>query len=130
MRCTYQIYRFWLNIFAMAFGVGVVTGIVLSFEFGLGFAGFAQTAGPAIGPTIALKVLTSFFLEAGFLESCCSGSIGWDNASIGSPGVGLLLLFQRDQASRNHMVDSITPTWDGAGRGSPSRESLSWEGFR
>jgi len=36
-----QIYRFWLNIFAMAFGVGVVTGIVLSFECGLGFARFA-----------------------------------------------------------------------------------------
>jgi cytochrome bd ubiquinol oxidase subunit I len=62
-----QIYRFWLTIFAMAFGVGVVTGIVLSFEFGLGFARFAQTAGPAIGPLIALEVLTSFFLEAGFL---------------------------------------------------------------
>jgi cytochrome bd ubiquinol oxidase subunit I len=62
-----QIYRFWLNIFAMAFGVGVVTGIVLSFEFGLGFARFAQIAGPAIGPMIALEVLTSFFLEAGFL---------------------------------------------------------------
>ncbi len=62
-----QIYRFWLGIFAMAFGVGVVTGIVLSFEFGLGFAKFAQIAGPAIGPMIALEVLTSFFLEAGFL---------------------------------------------------------------
>jgi cytochrome d ubiquinol oxidase subunit I len=49
-----QIYRFWMNIFAMAFGVGVVTGIVLSFEFGLGFARFAQLAGPAIGPMIAL----------------------------------------------------------------------------
>jgi cytochrome bd ubiquinol oxidase subunit I len=62
-----QIYRFWLGIFAMAFGVGVVTGIVLSFEFGLGFARFGQIAGPAIGPMIALEVLTSFFLEAGFL---------------------------------------------------------------
>src|ERR1700751_4189219 len=62
-----QIYRFWLNIFAMGFGIGVVTGIVLSFEFGLGFARFAQIAGPAIGPMIALEVLTSFFLEAGFL---------------------------------------------------------------
>jgi cytochrome d ubiquinol oxidase subunit I len=51
----------------MAFGVGVVTGIVLSFEFGLGFAKFGQMAGPAIGPMIALDVLTSFFLEAGFL---------------------------------------------------------------
>jgi cytochrome d ubiquinol oxidase subunit I len=62
-----EIYRFWLGIFAMAFGVGVVTGLVLSFEFGLGFARFAQIAGPAIGPIIALEVLTSFFLEAGFL---------------------------------------------------------------
>jgi cytochrome d ubiquinol oxidase subunit I len=51
-----QMYRFWMNIFAMAFGVGVVTGIVLSFEFGLGFAKFAQLAGPAIGPMIALEV--------------------------------------------------------------------------
>jgi len=62
-----QIYRFWLGIFAMAFGIGVVTGIVLSFEFGLAFARFGQMAGPAIGPMIALEVLTSFFLEAGFL---------------------------------------------------------------
>jgi cytochrome bd-type quinol oxidase subunit 1 len=37
---------------AMSFGVGVVTGIVLSFELGLGFARFAQVAGPAIGPMI------------------------------------------------------------------------------
>src|SRR6266567_8846501 len=62
-----QIYRFWMGIFAMGFGVGVVTGIVLSFEFGLGFAKFAQIAGPAIGPMIGLEVLTAFFLEAGFL---------------------------------------------------------------
>ena len=62
-----EIYRFWLSIFAMGFAIGVVTGIVLSFEFGLGFARFAEMAGPAIGPMIALEVLTSFFLEAGFL---------------------------------------------------------------
>ena len=62
-----QIYRFWLSIFAMGFGIGVVTGIVLSFEFGLGFARFADIAGPVIGPLIALEVLTAFFLEAGFL---------------------------------------------------------------
>ena len=61
------IYKFWLTLFAMAFGVGVVTGIVLSFEFGLGFAKFGQLAGPVIGPMIGLEVLTSFFLEAGFL---------------------------------------------------------------
>ena len=62
-----QIYKFWLSIFAMGFGIGVVTGIVLSFEFGLGFSRFAEVAGPAIGPMIALEVLTAFFLEAGFL---------------------------------------------------------------
>jgi cytochrome d ubiquinol oxidase subunit I len=62
-----QIYRFWLNIFAMSFAIGVVTGVVLSFQFGLTFAKFAQIAGPVIGPLIALEVLTSFFLEAGFL---------------------------------------------------------------
>lgn len=62
-----RIYRFWLVIFAMAFGVGVVTGIVLSFEFGTNFSGFARMAGPVIGPMIGLEVLTSFFLEAGFL---------------------------------------------------------------
>ena len=44
-----QIYRFWLNIFAMAFGIGVVTGIVLSFEFGLTFSRFSQIAGSVIG---------------------------------------------------------------------------------
>jgi cytochrome d ubiquinol oxidase subunit I len=62
-----QIYRFWLNIFAMSFGIGVVTGIVMSFEFGLTFAKFAQLAGPVIGPLIGLEALTAFFLEAGFL---------------------------------------------------------------
>src|SRR5260370_6955532 len=56
-----QIYRFWLGIFAMSFGVGVVTGIVLSFEFGLGFARFGEMAGPAIGPMIPLSVLPAFF---------------------------------------------------------------------
>jgi len=62
-----EIYRFWLNIFALAFGVGVVTGIVLSFEFGLAFAKFGQIAGPVIGPLIGWEVLSAFFLEAGFL---------------------------------------------------------------
>jgi cytochrome d ubiquinol oxidase subunit I len=62
-----QIYRFWLNIFAMSFGIGVVTGVVMSFEFGLTFAKFAQLAGPVIGPLIGYEALTAFFLEAGFL---------------------------------------------------------------
>nr|WP_175800550.1 cytochrome ubiquinol oxidase subunit I [Burkholderia anthina] len=62
-----KIYRFWLIIFSLGFGVGVVSGIVLSFEFGTNFSEFARLAGPVIGPLIALEVLTAFFLEAGFL---------------------------------------------------------------
>jgi cytochrome d ubiquinol oxidase subunit I len=62
-----QIYRFWLNIFAMSFAIGVVTGIVMSFQFGLTFARFSQFAGGVVGPLIALETLTAFFLEAGFL---------------------------------------------------------------
>jgi len=49
-----------------ASGLVLSTGLA-SFEFGLGFARFSQMAGPAIGPLIALEVLTAFFLEAGFL---------------------------------------------------------------
>jgi cytochrome d ubiquinol oxidase subunit I len=62
-----EIYQFWLRIFALAFGVGVVTGIVLSFEFGTNFSVFARMVGPVLGPMIGLEVLTAFFLEAGFL---------------------------------------------------------------
>jgi cytochrome d ubiquinol oxidase subunit I len=62
-----QIYRFWLNIFAMSFAIGVVTGIVMSFQFGLTFAKFSQFAGGVIGPLIGYETLTAFFLEAGFL---------------------------------------------------------------
>lgn len=60
-----RIYKFWVTIFAIGFGVGVVTGIVLSFEFGTNFARFAQMAGPVLGPMIGLGVLSSFWRAAG-----------------------------------------------------------------
>jgi cytochrome d ubiquinol oxidase subunit I len=59
--------QFWLKPFAITFGMGVVTGVVLSYEFGANFAGFSKVAGPVIGPLMAYEVLTAFFLEAGFL---------------------------------------------------------------
>lgn len=58
---------FWLKPFAVTFGMGVVTGVVLSYEFGANFSGFSEIAGPVIGPLMAYEVLTAFFLEAGFL---------------------------------------------------------------
>ena len=62
-----DLFRYWLKIFAINFAMGVVSGIVLSYEFGTNWAAFSDKAGPVIGPLMAYEVLTAFFLEAGFL---------------------------------------------------------------
>lgn len=62
-----DLFRYWLKIFAVAFGMGVVSGIVMSYQFGTNWAVFSDKAGPVIGPLMAYEVLTAFFLEAGFL---------------------------------------------------------------
>lgn len=62
-----KLYRYWVKIFAVAFGMGVVSGIVLSYQFGTNWAVFSDKAGPVIGPLMGYEVLTAFFLEAGFL---------------------------------------------------------------
>ncbi|MGH6913254.1 MAG: cytochrome ubiquinol oxidase subunit I, partial [Geminicoccales bacterium] len=66
-RIFMQIYDFWLKIFAMAFGMGVVTGVVLSYEIGTNFSRYAEMTGNVLGPLFSYEVLTAFFLEAGFL---------------------------------------------------------------
>jgi cytochrome d ubiquinol oxidase subunit I len=60
-------YLFWVKIFALTFGVGVVSGVVLSYEFGTNFSRFSAAAGNVIGPLMSYEVLTAFFMEAGFL---------------------------------------------------------------
>ena len=62
-----DLFKYWLKIFALAFGMGVVSGIVMSYQFGTNWAVFSDKAGPVIGPLMAYEVLTAFFLEAGFL---------------------------------------------------------------
>lgn len=62
-----NLFRYWMKIFAMAFGMGVVSGIVMSYQFGTNWSVFSDKAGPVIGPLMAYEVLTAFFLEAGFL---------------------------------------------------------------
>jgi len=62
-----NLFNYWLKIFAVAFGMGVVSGIVMSYQFGTNWSGFADKTGPVIGPLMAYEVLTAFFLEAGFL---------------------------------------------------------------
>jgi cytochrome bd ubiquinol oxidase subunit I len=62
-----NLFNYWLKIFAVAFGMGVVSGIVMSYQFGTNWSAFSDKAGSVIGPLMAYEVLTAFFLEAGFL---------------------------------------------------------------
>ncbi|MGY4229165.1 cytochrome d ubiquinol oxidase subunit I [Bradyrhizobium sp. USDA 4503] len=62
-----NLFRYWLKIFAVVFGMGVVSGVVLSYQFGTNWSVFSTRAGPIIGPLMAYEVMTAFFLEAGFL---------------------------------------------------------------
>lgn len=62
-----RLFKYWIKIFAVAFGMGVVSGIVMSYQFGTNWSVFSDKAGPVIGPLMAYEVLTAFFLEAGFL---------------------------------------------------------------
>src|SRR5688572_30193846 len=62
-----DLYVFWLKIFAVSFALGVVSGIVMSFQFGTNWAELSTRAGNILGPLLAYEVLTAFFLEATFL---------------------------------------------------------------
>ena len=62
-----DLFKYWIKIFAVAFAMGVVSGIVMSYQFGTNWSVFSDLAGPVIGPLMAYEVLTAFFLEAGFL---------------------------------------------------------------
>jgi cytochrome bd ubiquinol oxidase subunit I len=63
----FTLFRFWLPIFAIAFGMGVVSGLVMSYQFGTNWSVFADKTAPVLGPLLGYEVLTAFFLEAGFL---------------------------------------------------------------
>jgi cytochrome d ubiquinol oxidase subunit I len=60
-------FKYWLKVFAVAFAMGVVSGIVMSYQFGTNWSVFADKTGPVLGPLLGYEVLTAFFLEAGFL---------------------------------------------------------------
>lgn len=65
---VYQdLFKFWAKIFAVAFGMGVVSGVVMSYQFGTNWSEFSRVAGSITGPLLAYEVLSAFFLEAGFL---------------------------------------------------------------
>lgn len=78
---TYRdLYHFWSKIFAVNFGMGVVSGLVMAYQFGTNWSGFSQFAGSITGPLLTYEVLTAFFLEAGFLGVML---FGWSRVGPG-----------------------------------------------
>ena len=73
-----EIYRMWVKIFAVTFGMGVVSGVVMSFQFGTNWSRFADAGGSVLGPLLGYEVLTAFFLEASFLGVML---FGWNRVS-------------------------------------------------
>ena len=62
-----DLFRYWLKVFSLAFGMGVVSGVVMSYQFGTNWGAFSDKVGPVLGPLMGYEVLSAFFLEAGFL---------------------------------------------------------------
>jgi cytochrome d ubiquinol oxidase subunit I len=62
-----ETYQRWVKVFALSFAMGVVSGIVMSFQFGTNWPGYMDNVGNIAGPLLAYEVLTAFFLEATFL---------------------------------------------------------------
>jgi cytochrome d ubiquinol oxidase subunit I len=75
-----DLYHFWLKIFGVCFGMGVVSGLVMAYQFGTNWGGFSEFAGSVTGPLLAYEVLTAFFLEAGFLGVML---FGWNRVGPG-----------------------------------------------
>ena len=73
-----ELYFFWQKIFAVSFGMGVVSGIVMAFQFGTNWPRLSEVAGTVIGPLLTYEVLTAFFLEASFLGVMM---FGWGRVS-------------------------------------------------
>src|SRR5688572_2524355 len=64
---AFAAFRFWARIFAINFGMGVVTGIPMEFQFGTNWAAFSKNTGAVVGQMLAMEGLFSFFLESAFL---------------------------------------------------------------
>lgn len=73
-----EIYKMWIKVFAICFAIGVVSGIVMAYQFGTNWSIFSQKAANIIGPLLGYEVLTAFFLEASFLGIML---FGWGRVS-------------------------------------------------
>ncbi len=71
----FQLYHFWIKVFGVNFGMGVVSGLVMAYQFGTNWSGFSAFSGSITGALLTYEVLTAFFLEAGFFGVML---FGWD----------------------------------------------------
>lgn len=74
-----ELYKFWVKIFAVAFGMGVVSGVTMSYQFGTNWSIFSDRVANVLGPLLGYEVLTAFFLEASFLGIML---FGWGRESV------------------------------------------------
>lgn len=78
-RSTYQeIYKLWVKIFAITFAMGVVSGVVMSYQLGTNWSGFSKSVANVLGPLFTFEVLTAFFLESSFLGIML---FGWERVT-------------------------------------------------
>ncbi len=75
-----NLYQFWIKIFAISFGMGVVSGVVMSYQFGTNWSVFSELTGNVLGPLLGYEVMTAFFLEASFLAIML---FGWNRVGRG-----------------------------------------------
>ena len=120
-RPVYRIvFEFWLKIFGIAFGLGVVSGIVMAFQLGTNWSEFSRTSGPIQGPLLAYETFTAFALEASFFGV---------SSVRPADGAVVLPLLDRDGRAGHHVLrvlDHGQQQLDaGAWSATPSRTALS-----
>ena len=96
-----SLFNYWKKIFALSFGMGVVSGIVMSYQFGTNWSVFSDKTGPILGPLMGYEVLSAFFLEAGFL-----GVMLFGRERVGK---GLHFFATTDGGSRHVLLRLLDP---------------------
>jgi cytochrome d ubiquinol oxidase subunit I len=119
--------RFWTKVFAVSFAMGVVSGIVMSYEFGTNWSNFSVVVGNVLGPLLGYEVLTAFFLEATFLGIML---FGWQRVPPNLHVTAAILVALGTSLSAfwilsaNSWMQTASPTRSIGSRSSSTRASL------
>src|SRR3977135_4738331 len=100
-----DLYHFWSHIFAVNFAMGVVSGIVMAYQFGTNWSYYSAFAGSITGPLLSYEVLTAFFLEAGFLGVAL---FGWSRVGPGLHFFATIMVAIRRPSSAVLLFSSLS----------------------